>query len=184
MVNWLRRKYSREKFAEAWLSSSSIAQVAKKLGCNATGGGYVTLKMAARELGLGDHMTGQGWNVGWESNPARERTIPLSDILVNNSTYTMIWRLKQRLLRKGVLKYKCSLCGLTEWNGKPITLQLDHINGVRLDHRVENLRLLCPNCHSATLASEEQAAILVVRAGCRQPMRGATARRNPGARAA
>ena len=151
MVNWQRRKYSREAFAEAWLSSSSIAQVAKKLGCNLTGGGYVTLKMAARELGLDDsHMTGQGWNIGWRSNPSKERALALSDILVENSTYVSIWQLKRRLLREGILEYKCYLCGLTEWNGKPIALQLDHINGVHLDHRVENLRLLCPNCHSQT----------------------------------
>ena len=151
MVNWQRRKYSREAFTEAWLSSSSIAQVAKKLGCNTTGGGYVTLKMAARELGLDDsHMTGQGWNIGWQSNPSKERVIALSDILVENSTYTTIWRLKRRLLSEGILEYRCYLCGLTEWNGKPIMLQLDHINGVHLDHRIENLRLLCPNCHSQT----------------------------------
>lgn len=151
MVNWRRRKYSREEFAEAWLGSSSIAQVAKKLGCNTTGGGYVTLKMAARDLGLDDsHMTGQGWNIGWPSNPSRERIISLSEILVKNSAYTTIWRLKRRLLREGILEYKCYLCGLTEWKGKPITLQLDHINGVHLDHRIQNLRLLCPNCHSQT----------------------------------
>ena len=66
MVNWKRRKYSREEFTEAWLSSTSIAQVAKKLGCNMIGGWYLTLKVAARELGLdAAHMTGQGWNVGW-----------------------------------------------------------------------------------------------------------------------
>jgi hypothetical protein len=72
MVNWKRRKYSREAFTEAWLSSSSIAQVARKLGCNMTGGGYITLKAAARELGLDDsHMTGQGWNVGLKFNPSQ-----------------------------------------------------------------------------------------------------------------
>lgn len=151
MVNWKRRKYSKEEFTEAWLSSISIAQVAKKLGCNATGGGYVTLKLAAKELGLdSNHMTGQGWNIGWRSNPARERIIPLSVILVRDSTYTTIHYLKRRLLLEGFLEYKCYLCGLIEWNGKSITLQLDHINGARLDHRVENLRLLCPNCHSQT----------------------------------
>ena len=151
MVNWQRRKYSREEFTKAWLSSSSIAQVARKLGCNATGGGYITLKMAASELGLDtSHMTGQGWNIGWPTNPSKERVTALSDILVKNSTYTTIWRLKRRLLQEGILEYKCYLCGLTEWNGKPITLQLDHINGMHLDHRIQNLRLLCPNCHSQT----------------------------------
>ncbi|HKC65256.1 MAG TPA: HNH endonuclease signature motif containing protein [Pyrinomonadaceae bacterium] len=151
MVNWRRRKYSREEFTEAWLSSLSIAQVAKKLGCNTTGGGYITLKAAARELGLDNsHMTGQGWNIGWPSHPSIAREIPLSDILIENSTYTTMWRLKLRLVREALLEYKCYLCGLTEWKGKPITLQLDHINGVHLDHRIENLRLLCPNCHSQT----------------------------------
>jgi hypothetical protein len=151
MVNWKRRKYSREEFTKAWLSSSAIAQVAKRLGCNATGGGYITLKLAARELGLDtSHMTGQGWNVGWPTNPSRDRVIALSDLLVKNSTYTTIWRLKRRLLREGILEYKCYLRGLTEWNNRPITLQLDHINGIHLDHRIQNLRLLCPNCHSQT----------------------------------
>ena len=125
--------------------------MAKKLKCNTTGGGYVSLKLAARELGLdNNHMTGQGWNTGWPSNPSRERQIALTDILIENSTYTTIWRLKRRLLREGILEYRCYVCGLTEWNEKPITLQLDHINGVHLDHRIQNLRLLCPNCHSQT----------------------------------
>lgn len=109
------------------------------------------MKLAARELGLDTaHMLGQGWNVGWQSNPSRERLIPLSNILVEDSTYTTIWRLKRRLLRAGILEYRCYVCGLTEWNGQPLSLQLDHINGVHLDHRIENLRLLCPNCHSQT----------------------------------
>lgn len=151
MVNWRRIKYSKDEFTRAWLSSSSIAQVAKILGCNTTGGGYITLKSAARELGLDNsHMTGQGWNIDWPSDPSKAREIPLSHILIENSTYTTMWKLKLRLVHEGILEYKCHLCGLTEWNAKPITLQLDYINGVHLDHRIENLRLLCPNCHSQT----------------------------------
>jgi hypothetical protein len=58
---------------------------------------------------------------------------------------------KRRLFNSGILKEECSSCGLgPTWNGKPITLQIDHINGDSFDHRLENLRILCPNCHSQT----------------------------------
>lgn len=76
---------------------------------------------------------------------------PLSTVLVEKSTYTNISKLKQRIVREGLMQYKCVECGLgDQWNGKPITLQLDHINGISDDHRLTNLRFLCPNCHSQT----------------------------------
>ena len=74
----------------------------------------------------------------------------LSEILIENSKYQSIGRLKKRLLSEGLLEYKCTNCGIFEWNGKKLSLQIDHINGVSDDHRIENLRLLCPNCHSQT----------------------------------
>jgi 5-methylcytosine-specific restriction endonuclease McrA len=56
-----------------------------------------------------------------------------------------------RVLKENVIKYQCAECGMFDkWNGKKIILQLDHINGVNNDNRVENLRFLCPNCHSQT----------------------------------
>ncbi len=57
---------------------------------------------------------------------------------------------KGRLLRAGLLKEECSECGLTEWRGRVLVLHIDHINGQKHDHRIENLRMLCPNCHSQT----------------------------------
>ena len=58
--------------------------------------------------------------------------------------------IKRTLLKAGVLKNRCEECGLSEWRGRHISIQLDHRNGVRDDHRLENLRMLCPNCHSQT----------------------------------
>src|SRR5690606_2625897 len=75
--------------------------------------------------------------------------IELEDILVENSTYTS--RLKQRLVKEGLLEDVCALCGQGPyWNGKPLVLQIDHINGKHRDNRIENLRILCPNCHTQT----------------------------------
>lgn len=60
-------------------------------------------------------------------------------------------RLKKRLIDENLLENKCSECGISgEWNGKELTLQLDHINGINNDNSLENLRILCPNCHSQT----------------------------------
>lgn len=76
---------------------------------------------------------------------------PLEDILVENSSYTNTKCLKEKLLKKKLLTNNCYECGIgSEWNGKPLSLQLDHKNGINNDNRLENLRLLCPNCHSQT----------------------------------
>jgi hypothetical protein len=75
---------------------------------------------------------------------------PISFYLTKNSTIKSN-SLKKRLLNNNIFTNKCSICGLSNvWNNKNLVLQLDHINGVSNDNRIENLRLLCPNCHSQT----------------------------------
>ncbi|MBV9285111.1 MAG: HNH endonuclease [Acidimicrobiia bacterium] len=84
------------------------------------------------------------------SNRPPSAVTPLERILVENSPYTGSSKLKARLLREGLLEPRCDECGLTEWNGRPAPLELDHRNGDRRDNRLTNLRLLCPNCHAQT----------------------------------
>lgn len=78
----------------------------------------------------------------------KNRKIPMDQILVSNSTYAR-HNLKRRLIEENLLHYKCNCCSNEGiHNDKPLVLQLDHINGINNDHRLENLRFLCPNCHT------------------------------------
>lgn len=78
------------------------------------------------------------------------KELDIKDVLIENSQYTSTKSLKKKLLKKNLLKEKCYSCDIIEWFGKKLSLQLDHINGDRTDNRINNLRLLCPNCHSLT----------------------------------
>lgn len=81
----------------------------------------------------------------------RSKQRPFEEILVKNSPYLGGSNyLKKRLVKAGLLEYKCKICDIKSWNDKPISLHLDHINGDSSDNRLENLRILCPNCHSQT----------------------------------
>jgi hypothetical protein len=72
---------------------------------------------------------------------------PLPELLATSKSRSNI---KRRLLQAGLLENRCQECGLSEWLGEPLTVQIDHINGIKDDYRLENLRMLCPNCHSQT----------------------------------
>lgn len=78
---------------------------------------------------------------------ARSQRFPLQKILAEGKCRTSI---KRRLLEAKILHNVCDLCGISEWRGQHLAIQIDHRNGVRDDHRLQNLRMLCPNCHSQT----------------------------------
>ena len=81
---------------------------------------------------------------------SRPRELPIEVLLVANRPQTSRTHLKQRLLKAGLKENRCELCGISEWLGKPLNMQLHHLNGDGSDNRLENLELLCANCHSQT----------------------------------
>jgi hypothetical protein len=127
-------KYTDIQFAEAVSASKSIAQVLRKLGLVIAGGNYMTVKTKCQELNLDtSHFTGQGWN--------KENYKPFKSIKCMTSLKTNLIRQRGR---------ECQSCMLNIWLDKPITLELEHIDGNRFNNSEENLLLLCPNCHSYT----------------------------------
>lgn len=144
-----KRKYSDESFTEAVRVSTSVRQVLMVLGLRGAGGNYALAKKRISELGLdSSHFTGMGHLKGKKHTWAKK--IPLSEILVENSSYTCSNKLRIRLLNEGGWKAECTSCHRTTWLDKPIPLELDHVNGISNDNRKENLRMLCPNCHAFT----------------------------------
>jgi len=91
------------------------------------------------------------WNDAVKSGriKPRDHRIPISNLVVEGR-HTRRTHLKMRLLGAGLLEPRCYNCGITEWRGRPISLQLHHIDGNGQNNRLENLQLLCPNCHSQT----------------------------------
>ena len=139
-----------DAFRQAVATSLSVRQVLEQIGLVPAGGNYKTVHTRIKKLGLDtSHFTGAGWNVGTRYK-AFGRKATLEEILVENSPYAFTHGLRGRLLKEGWKQHKCEQCGLTEWCRQPIPLELHHSNGISNDHRIANLRLLCPNCHALT----------------------------------
>ncbi|WP_188555882.1 HNH endonuclease signature motif containing protein [Hymenobacter glacieicola] len=139
-----------EQFRQLVADSLSVAQVLSRLGLVPAGGNYKTVQQRIQKLALStSHFTGSAWNCG-KRYKNFGATLELAAILVQNSTYTSTYRFRNRLLKEGMKQWECEQCKLSRWLQQPIPLELHHINGINNDHRIENLQLLCPNCHALT----------------------------------
>lgn len=94
------------------------------------------------------HFVGQAWARGRKLSTGFRRR-PIEEILVNGSSIGGSVLLR-RLIAEGLKDARCEACGRREWEGQPIPLEIDHINGDPTENRLENVRLLCPNCHALT----------------------------------
>ncbi len=142
-----KRTWSERQLRAAAASSTSYRQVLAKLGLREAGGNYAQLKKYIEEFGVDTrHFTGRTWNRGLKLTGIPR--VPLAKILVKNSSFQS-YKLKQRLFTAGLKPERCEECG---WARKSpdgrLPLELDHMNGDSTDNRLENLRILCPNCHS------------------------------------
>ena len=144
----MKSQYTKEDVIVAVAKSKSIAGVLRQLNLRPVGGNYKTIHHLIKDYGLDtSHFTGQGWNVGLKFHPKQELTD--ETIFVENSSYKCSWRLRERY-KKLTGETTCACCGLLEWRGQPIPLEIHHINGDNRDNRISNLTLLCPNCHAQT----------------------------------
>src|SRR4051812_49693922 len=138
--------FTESEVRAAVADSRSYAEVLRRLGLRAAGGNHRTVRKYVEDVwGIPvDHFDRRREQAG--AGPGR--AIPLAEVLVEGSTYHR-GHLKRRLLAERLKRPECEMCGQGElWRGRRMSLVLDHINGVHDDHRLENLRILCPNCNA------------------------------------
>ena len=131
-INMKRERLTDNDIRESYRKHLTVGKMAHDLGVP-----HITLWRKARRIGLTFH--GKGG-----------RKLDLKEIIKGKHPQYPTFKLSRRLKAAGILENKCAECDIEEWNGKELVLHLDHINGKSTDHRLENLRLLCPNCHSQT----------------------------------
>ena len=145
-------KYSKEELQKLLDESASYGEILSKIGLGKKGKNPDTLKRIIAEYNLDETKLNQNRHnkyVECAKGTHFKTRIPLSKILKKNSTYQS-HRLLLRLYEEGIKIPKCEHCGITEWNGKPLSFHLHHEDGDSTNNEISNLKVACPNCHSQT----------------------------------
>lgn len=146
----MRYKYSIEELRLSVKSALSVAQVCRDLNIRPVGGNYKTLNSLFKLHNIDiSHFTGKAWNVGTKFRKFCKE-YSFEEIFTIDSKYSGGSKLKDKLFQFKIKDRICECCKNRMWLDKEINLEVHHLNGINTDNRIENLQLLCPNCHSYT----------------------------------
>lgn len=137
---WSKKFVTDEQIIQAADKAQTMSQAAKELGLE-----FKAFMRRAKKLDVyKPNQSGKGVSGEYHNTRRSEEELLASANPGNSKNF------KMRLFRAGLKENKCEECGIVEWNGKPITLQLHHVDGNRSNNKLENLQILCPNCHTQT----------------------------------
>ena len=135
-------KIDKDKFVAVCNGSVSMASAAAELKLH-----FNTFARKAKKFGC--YKPNPGLKGGKRSK-TRSDSYSLKELLAGKHPGYSTYKLKRKLVAAGVKRMICEVCGIDEWNGRKLNMELHHIDGVRTNHKLTNLQIICPNCHSQT----------------------------------